>query len=89
MLVPYRSLLTHMFATGMTGSGKTTTIVAVLAQLRQERGVPWVVLKPTKSEYRQLLHEGGPVCEWRRLARPFELSYVTLRSLARRWLARS
>ena len=45
------ALTRHAFISGMTGSGKTTTVVSILTAL-WERGVPWLVIEPSKAEYR-------------------------------------
>lgn len=46
------SLQKHMFICGVTGSGKTNTCFALLQNLN----LPFMVIEPAKSEYRQLLH---------------------------------
>lgn len=43
----------HTFVAGTTGSGKTTTVRSILLQMA-ERGVPFMVVEPAKSEYREL-----------------------------------
>ncbi|MDG6956798.1 MAG: ATP-binding protein [Nitrososphaerota archaeon] len=47
-------LAKHVFVTGMTGSGKTTSCRLLLKQLAG-LGVPFLVIEPVKSEYRSLL----------------------------------
>ncbi len=47
-------LTKHIFITGMTGSGKTTSCFNLLMQLYQ-LGIPFMVIEPVKSEYRTLL----------------------------------
>ncbi|MDG7016495.1 MAG: ATP-binding protein [Nitrososphaerota archaeon] len=47
-------LAKHVFITGMTGSGKTTSTFSLLIQLHR-LGVPFLVIEPVKSEYRSLL----------------------------------
>jgi hypothetical protein len=49
-----RSLTRHAFVAGVTGSGKTNTILHVLTQVAA-RGVPFLVIEPAKTEYRALL----------------------------------
>ena len=44
----------HVFVTGMTGSGKTTSCFSLLLQLNRA-GIPFLVIEPVKSEYRSLL----------------------------------
>jgi len=55
--VPYRvdhgDLTRHTFVAGVTGSGKTNTILHLLGQLPAE--VPFLVIEPAKTEYRALL----------------------------------
>jgi len=46
----------HGLVTGVTGSGKTTTCLNILRQLKQ-KGVPFLVIESAKSEYRQLLND--------------------------------
>ncbi len=52
-------LLRHVFTSGFTGSGKTTTIKVLLRQLWEKFGIPFVVLEPAKAEYRALLQCGN------------------------------
>jgi Helicase HerA, central domain len=52
--VPLDQLAKHVFVTGMTGSGKTTSCFGLLIQLHR-MGVPFLVVEPAKSEYRSLL----------------------------------
>ena len=55
--IPYRvsakSLTRHVFVSGITGAGKTNTILHLLKQSQ----VPFLVLEPAKTEYRVLLHD--------------------------------
>jgi hypothetical protein len=51
-------LTRHAFVTGVTGSGKTNTVFHLLRQTA-ERGVPFLVLEPAKTEYRALLRDPG------------------------------
>jgi hypothetical protein len=51
--IPVEQLDRHAFVTGITGSGKTNTVFVLLAALA-ERGVPFLVIEPAKSEYRAL-----------------------------------
>ena len=44
----------HVFVTGMTGSGKTTSCFSLLLQLSRA-GIPFLVIEPVKSEYRSLI----------------------------------
>ena len=47
-------LTRHVLITGMTGYGKTTTAKRLLSQARARLGTPFLVIEPTKAEYRQL-----------------------------------
>lgn len=49
-------LTRHALVAGVTGSGKTTTIVHILRQLQAAK-VPFLVLEPAKTEYRRLLDD--------------------------------
>jgi hypothetical protein len=56
------ALLTrHVFVTGLTGEGKTTTVKRLLVEAWRT-GVPFLVVEPAKHEYRELLRdpEVGP-----------------------------
>lgn len=52
--VPLRSLARHVFVAGLTGSGKTNTILALLHEA-STHGVPFLVIEPAKTEYRTLI----------------------------------
>ncbi|MDG6987699.1 MAG: ATP-binding protein [Nitrososphaerota archaeon] len=52
--MPLDQLAKHLFVTGMTGSGKTTSCLGLLVQLDRLR-VPFLVVEPAKSEYRNLM----------------------------------
>ena len=47
-------LVKHVFVTGMTGSGKTTSCFSLLLQLNAIH-IPFLVIEPVKSEYRSLV----------------------------------
>jgi hypothetical protein len=49
-----QSLNQHAFVCGVTGAGKTNTILVLLAAAR-EHGAQFLVLEPAKTEYRSLL----------------------------------
>jgi hypothetical protein len=49
----------HVFITGMTGFGKTTTAQHLLREAYQRLGVPFLVIEPAKAEYRALRHDLG------------------------------
>lgn len=52
--VPLRQLARHVLVVGTNGSGKTTTCFQMLTQL-WERGIPFLVIEPAKTEYRALV----------------------------------
>jgi hypothetical protein len=53
LLVPLSALCRHAFVTGMTGSGKSTTMRNVLLNCAR-RGKPFLVLEPAKAEYAEM-----------------------------------
>lgn len=52
--VTMRSLTRHVFVAGLTGSGKTNTIMSLLEEAAA-LDVPFLVVEPAKSEYRALI----------------------------------
>ena len=60
----------HMFIAGVTGSGKTTTILSLLKQLWEDHNIPFLVLEPAKSEYRTLLQSNGQLAKDLRIYTP-------------------
>ena len=48
------ALNSHLFVSGITGSGKTNTIISILSKVWQEYKVPFLVIEPAKSEYQYL-----------------------------------
>lgn len=52
--MPIADLSKHGLVAGLTGSGKTNTIFNLLSQLHNEHGLPFLVIEPAKSEYRNL-----------------------------------
>lgn len=50
-------LPSHTLVAGITGSGKSTTVRTILDQLQ----VPFLVIEPAKSEYRELRPGGRPI----------------------------
>ena len=53
--VTAEALNRHIFITGMTGYGKTTTAKNLLAEAYRTLGVPFLVIEPAKAEYRELV----------------------------------
>jgi hypothetical protein len=51
--IPTRDVIRHILVTGVTGSGKTTTIKHILSGCHQKK-LPFLVIEPAKSEYRSL-----------------------------------
>ncbi len=49
-----QDLSKHVFVTGVTGAGKTTTCMRLLT----ESGLPFMVIEPAKTEYRALIGKG-------------------------------
>jgi hypothetical protein len=50
------SLTAHALVAGASGSGKTNTVFHLLRSVH-ERGIPFLVIEPTKTEYRALLED--------------------------------
>ncbi len=48
------SLVSHLFVTGSTGTGKSNTIYQLLSKL-QNQGVNFLVVEPAKGEYKKVL----------------------------------
>lgn len=48
-------LTRHTLIAGITGSGKTNTMLYLLNQAKQQ-GIPFLVIEPAKTEYRKQLH---------------------------------
>jgi len=53
--IPVAHLTRHGLVAGTTGSGKTNTLFNILLSLWREHSVPFLVIEPTKFEYRNLL----------------------------------
>lgn len=53
--IPPNSLTKHALITGITGSGKTNTCLALLRASQKNGAVPFLVIEPAKQEYRPLL----------------------------------
>jgi hypothetical protein len=52
--VPVSSLTRHVFVAGVTGSGKTNTVLSLL-DAASSADVPFLVVEPAKTEYRALM----------------------------------
>ncbi|MDF4756817.1 DUF87 domain-containing protein, partial [Vibrio parahaemolyticus] len=48
--IPYANIRQHCLISGITGSGKTNTIMSLL----QNSPVPFLIIEPSKQEYRHL-----------------------------------
>jgi hypothetical protein len=53
-LIPIDKLNEHVLVCGLTKSGKTNTVKHILATVH-ERGIPFLVIEPVKSEYSELV----------------------------------
>ncbi|WP_162927748.1 ATP-binding protein [Bacillus sp. Y1] len=51
--IPLKDLTKHAFITGVTGSGKTSTIKSILTNAYKQK-VPFLILEPAKTEYQYL-----------------------------------
>lgn len=60
----------HLFIAGVTGSGKTTTILGILLELWEKHRIPFLVLEPAKSEYRLLADSKGDLAKQLRVYSP-------------------
>ena len=71
--LPHKEMSKHVFVTGVTGAGKTTTCMNLLL----ESGLPFMVIEPAKTEYRAL-HGRGVEVDYYTLGRedltPFRLN---------------
>lgn len=47
-------LTSHVFVTGSTGSGKSTTIYSVMHDLWKMHSIPFLVIEPAKGEYKNV-----------------------------------
>lgn len=53
--VPVDDLTRHTVVAGVTGSGKTTTVMSMICRLWLGSAIPFLVVEPAKTEYRALL----------------------------------
>lgn len=52
--LPMEQLARHMTIAGMSGSGKTTLLFKILIECNS-KSIPFLVIEPTKTEYRELI----------------------------------
>ena len=52
--ISLRSLTRHVLVAGVTGAGKTNTVLSLLSEA-DAAGVPFLVVEPSKTEYRRLI----------------------------------
>jgi hypothetical protein len=57
--LPLSVMNRHTLVVGASGSGKTTTVLSLLAVLWREHRKPFLAIEPTKTEYRSLLDVAG------------------------------
>ena len=55
LVLPLAAVNRHVLVVGAPGSGKTTSVLTLLAELWRRHRVPFLVIEPTKTEYRTLL----------------------------------
>jgi len=54
--IPLKDLTKHGLVSGTTGSGKSNTLFYILSQIWEKYHIAFLVIEPTKSEYRNLFH---------------------------------
>ena len=59
LTIPLSAVNRHSLVVGASGSGKTTTVLTMLAELWREHRIPFTVIEPSKKEYRGLLDTAG------------------------------
>lgn len=55
--VSSNALTRHTFVTGLTGSGKTNTVLSLLKNAYQNQSLNFLIVDPAKWEYRYLMHD--------------------------------
>lgn len=55
--ISLNDLTKHTTVAGVTGSGKTNTVFHILLQLYRKHQIPFLIIEPAKSEYRNLLNQ--------------------------------
>ncbi|MGH3404114.1 MAG: helicase HerA domain-containing protein [Streptosporangiaceae bacterium] len=59
LVLPLAAVNRHVLVVGAPGSGKTTSVLTLLAELWRSYRVPFLVIEPTKTEYRTLFATPG------------------------------
>ena len=57
--LPLAAINRHSLVVGVQGYGKTTAVMTILADLWRKHRVPWLVIEPTRPEYRGMLGISG------------------------------
>lgn len=57
--IPLAAINRHTLVVGVPGYGKTTAVMTVLVELWHQHHIPWIVVEPTRPEYRALLAVSG------------------------------
>ncbi len=57
--LPLSAINRHVLVAGSPGSGKTTTVLSLLARLWRDHRIPFLAIEPIKTEYRSLLATPG------------------------------
>jgi DNA helicase HerA-like ATPase len=57
--LPLKAVNRHVLVCGAPGSGKTTTVHTILAELWRVHAVPFLAIEPVKNEYRNLAMVAG------------------------------
>ena len=52
----FDAINSHVFVSGATGSGKSNTIKGILKKINEQK-IPFLVIEPAKSEYKNLLND--------------------------------